>query len=136
VNLRRRRKPHSTGFSAPSLLIGLGKIIGQRTSGTAESSQDDELSAERRRAYNDPMARQNAPANAKRLLRALIDRGNPVAPEGRITQVAAGMGLNDDEIRPAIKYAKAQGWLEDAKFGHTKGWLSITPGGKAAAESP
>jgi hypothetical protein len=46
------------------------------------------------------------------------------------------MGLNDDEIRPAIKYAKAQGWLEDAKFGHTKGWLSITPGGKAAAESP
>jgi DNA-binding transcriptional regulator PaaX len=82
------------------------------------------------------MARQNAPANAKRLLRALIDRGNPVAPEGRITQVAAGMGFNDDEIRPAIKYAKAQGWLEDAKFGHTKGWLSITPGGKAAAESP
>jgi hypothetical protein len=45
------------------------------------------------------------------------------------------MGLNEDEIRPAIKYAKAQGWLEDAKFGHTRGWLSITPGGKAAAES-
>jgi 2-hydroxychromene-2-carboxylate isomerase len=82
------------------------------------------------------MVRQNAPANAKRLLRALIDRGNPVAPENRITQVAASMGLNDAEIRPAIKYAKAQGWLEDAKFGHTKGWLSITAGGKAAAESP
>ena len=30
---------------------------------------------------------------------------------------------------------KAQGWLEDAKFGHTRGWLSITPGGKAAAKS-
>ena len=27
------------------------------------------------------MARQNASANAKRLLKALIDRGNPVAPE-------------------------------------------------------
>jgi DNA-binding transcriptional regulator PaaX len=81
------------------------------------------------------MARQNAPTNAKRLLRALIDRGNPVAPENRISHVAASMGLNEDEIRPAIKYAKAQGWLEDAKFGHTKGWLSITAGGKAAAES-
>jgi hypothetical protein len=81
------------------------------------------------------MASQNAPANAKRLLRALIDRGNPVAPEGRISQVAAAMGLNEDEIHPAIRYAKAQGWLEDAKFGHTRGWLSITPGGKAAAKS-
>jgi DNA-binding transcriptional regulator PaaX len=81
------------------------------------------------------MASQNAPANAKRLLKALIDRGNPVAPEGRISQVAADTGLNEGEIRPAIKYAKAQGWLEDAKFGHTRGWLSITPGGKAAAKS-
>jgi hypothetical protein len=76
------------------------------------------------------MASQNAPANAKRLLKALIDRGNPVAPEARISRVAA-----DTEIRPAIKYAKAQGWLEDAKFGHTRGWLSITPSGKAAAKS-
>jgi hypothetical protein len=58
-----------------------------------------------------------------------------VAPEGRISQVAAQMGLNKDEIRLAIKYAKAQNWLEVAKFGHTRGWLSITPGGKAAAES-
>ena len=81
------------------------------------------------------MASQNAPANAKRLLKALIDRANPVAPEGRINQVAADTGLKEDEIRPAIKYAKAQGWLEDAKFGHTRGWLSITPGGKAAAKS-
>jgi hypothetical protein len=87
------------------------------------------------RVYNDAMASQNAPANAKRLLGALIDRGNPVAPEGRISQVAAAMGLNEDEIHPAIRYAKAQGWLEDAKFGHTRGWLSITPGGKAAAKS-
>ena len=81
------------------------------------------------------MARQNTAANAKRLLKALIDRGNPVAPENRITQVAADTGLNEGEIRPAIKYAKAQGWLENAKFGHTRGWLSLTPAGKAAAES-
>ena len=78
------------------------------------------------------MASQDAPANAKRLLKALIDRGNPVAPEGRISQVAADTGLNEG---PAIKYAKAQGWLEDSKFGHTRGWLSITPSGKAAAKS-
>jgi hypothetical protein len=45
------------------------------------------------------------------------------------------MGLDENEIRPAIKYAKAQGWLEDAKFSHTKGWLSITPGGGAAVKS-
>jgi DNA-binding transcriptional regulator PaaX len=81
------------------------------------------------------MVGQNAPANAKQLLKALIDRGNPVAPESRITQVAADTGLNEGEIRPAIKYAKAQGWLEDAKFGHTRGWLSITPAGKAATQS-
>jgi DNA-binding transcriptional regulator PaaX len=81
------------------------------------------------------MASQNTAANAKRLLQALIDRGNPVAPENRITQVAADMGLNESEIRPAIKYATAQGWLESAKFGHTRGWLSITSAGKAAAES-
>lgn len=81
------------------------------------------------------MASQNTPANAKRLLQALIDRGNPVAPENRITQVAADAGLNESEIRPAIKYARAQGWLENAKFGHTRGWLSITLAGKAAAES-
>jgi len=81
------------------------------------------------------MASQNTPANAKRLLQALIDRGNPVAPENRITQVAADAGLGQSEIRPAIKYATAQGWLESAKFGHTRGWLSITPAGKAAAES-
>ena len=82
------------------------------------------------------MASQNTAANAKRLLQALIDRGNPVAPENRVTQVvAADMGLNESEIRAAIKYATAQGWLESAKFGHTKGWLSITPAGKAAAES-
>jgi hypothetical protein len=30
------------------------------------------------------MASQNAPANAKRLLKALIDRGNPVAEARRI----------------------------------------------------
>ena len=81
------------------------------------------------------MTSQNAPANAKRLLRALIDRANPVAPEARISQVAANMGLKEHEIRAAIKYAKAQGWLEDAKFGHTRGWLSITPDGKDAAKS-
>lgn len=81
------------------------------------------------------MARQNAAANAKRLLEALIDRGNPVAPENRISQVAAHMGLTEGEIRIAIQYAKAQGWLEVAQFGHTRGWLSITPAGKAAAQS-
>ena len=87
------------------------------------------------RDYNEKMTSQNAPANAKRLLKALIDRGNPVAPDGRISQVAAQTGLDEGEIRRAIAYAKAQGWLEDAKFGHTKGWLSITPGGKAAVKS-
>ena len=81
------------------------------------------------------MASQNTPADARRLLKALIDRGNPVAPENRINQVAAEMGLDEGEIRTALKYAKAQGWLEIAKFGHTRGWLSITAGGKAAAES-
>ena len=80
------------------------------------------------------MASQNTPADAKRLLKALIDRGNPVAPENRINLVAAEMGLNESETRTAIKYARAQGWLENAKFGHTKGWLSITPGGRAVAE--
>ena len=81
------------------------------------------------------MASRNAPANAKRLLKALIDRGNPVAPDGRVNQVAADAGLAAGEIRPAIKYAKAQGWFEEAKFGHTRGWLAITPAGKAAVES-
>jgi hypothetical protein len=45
------------------------------------------------------------------------------------------MGLSEREIRTAIKYAKAQGWLGVAQFGHTRGWLSITPAGKAAAKS-
>jgi 2-hydroxychromene-2-carboxylate isomerase len=81
------------------------------------------------------MPSQNAAANAKRLLKALIDRANPVAPDGRVSQVARDAGLDEGEIRPAIKYAKAQGWLEEAKFGHTRGWLSITPAGKAAVES-
>lgn len=80
------------------------------------------------------MASQNTPTDAKRLLRALIDRGNPIAPENRINQVAAEMGLDEGEIRAALKYAKAQGWLEIAKFGHTRGWLSITPSGRAATE--
>ena len=93
------------------------------------------LSVQLRAAKMTQMASQNAPANAKRLLKALIDRGNPVAPDGRIRQVAAQTGLDEGEIRPAIAYAKAQGWLEDAKFGHTKGWLSITPSGKAALKS-
>jgi DNA-binding transcriptional regulator PaaX len=81
------------------------------------------------------MASQNAPANAKRLLKALIDRANAVAPESRVSQIAADAGLNEGEIRPAIKYAKAQGWFEEGKFGHTRGWLSITPSGKAVAKS-
>jgi hypothetical protein len=80
------------------------------------------------------MASRNTPADAKRLLKALLDRGNPTAPENRITQVAAGMGLNEGETRTVLKYAKAQGLLENAKFGHTRGWLSITPAGRAAAE--
>jgi len=81
------------------------------------------------------MASKDAPVNAKRLLKALIDRGNPVAPDNRINQIAVDMGLDEGEIRPAIRYAKSQGWLEEAKFGHTRGWLSITPVGKAAVES-
>jgi DNA-binding transcriptional regulator PaaX len=81
------------------------------------------------------MASQNAPANAKRLLEALIDRGTPVAPENTVSQVAAGMGINEGEMRTAIMYAKTQGWLGVAQSGHTRGWLSITPAGKAAAQS-
>jgi DNA-binding transcriptional regulator PaaX len=81
------------------------------------------------------MASPNAPANTKRLLKALIDRGNPIAPESRVSQVAADMGLSEAEIRTAIKYAKAQGWFGVAQLGHTRGWLSITPAGKAAAQS-
>ncbi len=84
--------------------------------------------------YNALMASQNTPTAAKRLLKALLDRGNPTAPENRITQVAAGIGLSESETRTALKYAKAQGWLENAKFGHTRGWLSITLAGRAAAE--
>jgi hypothetical protein len=45
------------------------------------------------------------------------------------------MGLTEGEIRIAIKYAKAQGWLGVAQSGHTRGWLLITPAGKAAAQS-
>jgi 2-hydroxychromene-2-carboxylate isomerase len=82
------------------------------------------------------MASQDAHANAKKLLKTLIDRENTVAPEGRISQVAAQMGLDENEIRRAIKYAKAQRWLEATKMGGTiKDWLSITPAGKAAVES-
>ena len=80
------------------------------------------------------MASQNTPADAKRLLKALIDRGNPIAPENRITRVAADMGFDAGKTRTALKYARAQGWLETAEAGHTRGWLSITPGGRAAAE--
>ncbi len=81
------------------------------------------------------MASQNTAADTKRLLKALIDRGNLIAPENRITQVAAGMGFNEGQSRNALKFAKAQGWFEIAQFGHTRGWLSITPSGRAAAES-
>jgi hypothetical protein len=46
------------------------------------------------------------------------------------------MGLSEDEIRTAIKYAKSQNWLEQSKLPNTtRDWLSITPGGKAAAKS-
>ena len=60
------------------------------------------------RDYNEKMTSQNAPANAKRLLKALIDRGNPVAPDGRISQVAAQTGLDEGETRRAIAHAKAR----------------------------
>jgi len=46
------------------------------------------------------------------------------------------MGLDEYEIRRAIKYAKAQGWFEVTKMGGSiKDWLSITLAGKAAVES-
>jgi hypothetical protein len=58
------------------------------------------------------MASQNAPANAKRLLKALIDRGDPVAPDERISQVAAQTGLDDAEIRQAGNRDEGPGtWL-------------------------
>ena len=43
--------------------------------------------------------------------------------------VAEKTGSEEREIRPAIKYAKAQGWFEASKLGHTKDWLSVTPAG-------
>ena len=81
------------------------------------------------------MIGRNVDANAKRLVKALIDRANSVAPVGRINQVAAQTGLKENEIGPAIKYAKAQGWFEASKMGHTKDWLSVTPAGNAAVKS-
>jgi hypothetical protein len=89
------------------------------------------------RGYNQKMTSQNVHANAKRLVKALIDRANLDAPDGRINQVAAQTGLKENEIGPAIKYAKAQGWFQPTKIGNLKrgGWLSVTPAGKAAVES-
>jgi DNA-binding transcriptional regulator PaaX len=79
----------------------------------------------------------NAPANAKKLLKALIDRQNLDLPLGRINEVAAEIGLDEDEVRPAIEYCKAMGWLEVTKMGGDikPGWLSVTPAGKAAVKS-
>jgi hypothetical protein len=89
------------------------------------------------RGYDQKMTSQNVHANAKRLVKALIDRANLDAPDGRINQVAAQTGLKENEIGPAIKYAKAQGWFQPTKIGNLKrgGWLSVTPAGKAAVES-
>ena len=90
-----------------------------------------------RAGYDQKMTSQNVHANAKRLVKALIDRANLDAPDGRINQVAAQTGLKENEIGPAIKYAKAQGWFQPTKIGNLKrgGWLSVTPAGKAAVES-
>ena len=55
------------------------------------------------------MTSQNVHDNAKQLVKALIDRANLDAPDGRINQVAAQTGLKENEIGPAIKYAKARG---------------------------
>jgi hypothetical protein len=87
--------------------------------------------------YDQKMTSQNVHDNAKRLVKALIDRANLDAPDGRINQVAAQTGLKENEIGPAIKYAKAQGWFQPTKIGNLKrgGWLSVTPAGKAAVES-
>ena len=80
---------------------------------------------------------QNAPANAKKLLKTLIDRENLDAPPGKIDEVAAEIGLHEDEVSPAIEYCKAMGWLEVTKMGGDikPGWLSVTPAGKAAVKS-
>ena len=87
--------------------------------------------------YDQKMTSQNVHDNAKRLVKALMDRANLDAPDGRINQVAAQTGLKENEIGPAIKYAKAQGWFQPTKIGNLKrgGWLSVTPAGKAAVES-
>jgi hypothetical protein len=87
--------------------------------------------------YDQKMTSQNVHANAKRLVKASIDRAKLDAPDGRINQVAAQTGLKENEIGPAIKYAKAQGWFQPTKIGNLKrgGWLSVTPAGKAAVES-
>jgi 2-hydroxychromene-2-carboxylate isomerase len=78
----------------------------------------------------------DAPANTKRLLKALIDREVHVAPAEKISQVAAQIGLDEGKIRRAIACAKAQGWFEVTKMGGSiKDWLSITPSGKAAVKS-
>jgi hypothetical protein len=78
-----------------------------------------------------------APANAKKLLNALIDRENLDAPSGRIDELAAEIGLHEDDVGPAIEYCKAMGWLEVTKMGGDikPGWLSVTPAGKAAVKS-
>jgi hypothetical protein len=79
---------------------------------------------------------QNAPANAKKLLKALIGENLDV-PLGRINEVAAEIGLDEDEVSPAIEYCKAMGWLEVTKMGGDikPGWLSVTPEGEAAVKS-
>jgi hypothetical protein len=79
----------------------------------------------------------NAPANAKLLLKALIDREHfDVSPDGKY-EAAAEVGIQEDEVRPAIEYCKAMEWLEVTKMGGDikPGWLSVTAAGKAAVKS-
>lgn len=118
----------SAACSTPMLNHGLAGGSKRFTNGVWRSAP---------RGYDQKMTSQNVHANAKRLVKALIDRANLDAPDGRINQVAAQTGLKENEIGPAIKYAKAQGWFQPTKIGNLKrgGWLSVTPAGKAAVES-
>ena len=89
-------------------------------------------------SYDEQMTSQNALANAKLLFKALAAReanlDEPI-PDGRIMDLAAQIGLEDDEFDSALDYAADQGWFEDAELGDSASWVSLTPAGVAAAKS-
>jgi hypothetical protein len=76
------------------------------------------------RGYNEKMTSQNAPANAKRLFKALVARGanlDEPMTDDRITDVAVQIGLEGDEFDSVLDYAGERGWLEDAEMSDSTG---------------